>query len=262
MKTFNYHSAKEVKEASKLASSNSAFLAGGMTTIPSMKLGLGTYKDVIDIKGIKKLSGIKTSAKVLKIGSTTTHAEVAKSKEVKKSIPSLAALAEGIGDPQVRNRGTIGGSIANNDPAADYPSACIALNASINTSNNRKIDAENFFRGMFETSLKKGEIIESIEFEIPQKSNYQKLPNPASRYAVVGVYVAKYKKGTNVGVTGAKPCVYNDKDLGKALSNNFSSSAIDSVRVSTTGMNSDIHASANYRANMVKVFAKKAVEAC
>ena len=261
MKTFNYHSAKDVKEASKLASSSSVFLAGGMTTIPSMKLGLASYKDIINIKEIKKLSGIKVSNKTVTIGSTTTHAEVAKSKEVKKAIPSLAALAEGIGDPQVRNRGTIGGSIANNDPAADYPSACIALNATINT-NNRKIDAENFFRGMFETSLKKTEVIESIEFEVPQKSSYQKLPNPASRYAVVGVYVAKYKSGINVAVTGAKPCVYNNKDLAQALSKNFSPAAIDSVKTTSSGMNSDIHASADYRANMVKVFAKKAVDAC
>jgi carbon-monoxide dehydrogenase medium subunit len=262
MKTFNYHTVKDIKDAKKLASPSSAFLAGGMTTIPSMKLGLGTYKDIIDIKGIKKLSGIKVSGKILRIGATTKHVEVSKSKEVKKSIPSLAALAEGIGDPQVRNRGTIGGSIANNDPSADYPSACIALNASINTSNNRKIDAENFFRGLFETALKKGEIIESIEFEIPQKSNYQKLPNPASRYAVVGVYVAKYKSGVNVGITGAMPCVYNDKDLANALSKNFSSSVIEGVKISHSGMNSDIHASANYRANMIKVLAEKAVEAC
>ena len=261
MKTFNYHSAKDVKEASKLSSSSSAFLAGGMTTIPSIKLGLATYKDIIDIKGIKSLSGIKVTGKTVKIGSTTKHVEVAKSKDVKKAIPSLAALAEGIGDPQVRNRGTIGGSIANNDPSADYPSACIALNAVIHT-NSRKIDAEKFFKGMFETTLKSGEIIEAIEFPIPEKSNYQKYPNPASRYAVVGVYVAKHKKGVNVAVTGAKSCVYNDKDLSKALTNNFSSSAIDSVRISSSGMNSDIHASAEYRANMVKVFAKKAVEAC
>ena len=261
MKTFNYHSAKDVKEASKLASSSSVFLAGGMTTIPSMKLGLASYKDIINIKKIKKLSGIKVTGKKVIIGATTTHAEVANSKDVKKAIPSLAALAEGIGDPQVRNRGTIGGSIANNDPAADYPSACIALNATINT-NNRKIDAEIFFRGMFETSLKKTEVIESIEFEVPQKSSYQKLPNPASRYAVVGVYVAKYKSGINVAVTGAKPCVYNNKDLAQALSKNFSSSAIDSVKITSSGMNADIHASADYRANMVRVFAKKAVDAC
>ena len=261
MKTFNYHSAKDVKEATKLSSSSSAFLAGGMTTIPSMKLGLASYKDIIDIKKISRLSGIKVSRNSVTIGATTKHTEVANSKDVKKAIPSLAALAEGIGDPQVRNRGTIGGSIANNDPAADYPSACIALNATINT-NNRKIDAENFFRGMFETSLKKTEVIESIEFEVPQKSSYQKLPNPASRYAVVGVYVAKYKSGINVAVTGAKPCVYNNKDLAQALSKNFSSSAIDSVKITSSGMNTDIHASADYRANMVRVFAKKAVDAC
>ena len=261
MKTFNYHSAKDVKEASKLSSSSSAFLAGGMTTLPSMKLGLASYKDIIDIKKIKKLSGIKVSGKTVTIGATTKHVEVSKSKDIKKAIPSLAALAEGIGDPQVRNRGTIGGSIANNDPAADYPSACVALNAIIHT-NNRKIDASKFFKGMFETSLKSSEIIEAIEFNIPEKSSYQKLPNPASRYAIVGVYVAKHKTGINVGVTGAKSCVYNDKDLSGALSNNFSPSAIDNVKVSTSGMNSDIHASAEYRANMVKVFAKKAVDAC
>jgi Aerobic-type carbon monoxide dehydrogenase, middle subunit CoxM/CutM homologs len=161
----------------------------------------------------------------------------------------------------VRNRGTIGGSIANNDPAADYPSACIALNATIHT-NNRSIDAEKFFRGMFETCLKSTEVIETIEFSIPEKSSYQKLPNPASRYAIIGVYVAKHKTGINVGVTGAKSCVYNDKDLAGALTKNFSSSAIDSVKISSSGMNSDIHASSDYRANMVKAFAKKAVDAC
>ena len=261
MKTFNYHSVKDVKEASKLASSTSAFLAGGMTTIPSMKLGLASYKDIIDIKRIKKLSGIKVSGKTVTIGATTKHSEVASSKDVKKAIPSLAALAEGIGDPQVRNRGTIGGSIANNDPAADYPSACIALDATIHT-NNRSIDAEKFFRGMFETCLKSTEVIEAIEFSIPEKSSYQKLPNPASRYAIIGVYVAKHKTGINVGVTGAKSCVYNDKDLAGALTKNFSSSAIDSVKISSSGMNSDIHASSDYRANMVKAFAKKAVDAC
>ena len=256
MKTFNYHSAKDVKEASKMASTSSAFLAGGMTTIPSMKLGLASYKDIIDIKRIKKLSGIKASGKSVTIGSTTKHAEVANSKEVKKAIPSLAALAEGIGDPQVRNRGTIGGSIANNDP-----SACIALNATIHT-NNRKISADKFFTGMFETSLKKGELIEAIEFQIPEKSCYQKYPNPASRYAIVGVYVAKHKSDVNVAVTGAKSCVYNEKIIASALSKNFSSSSLDSVKISSSGMNSDIHASADYRANMVKVFAKKAVDAC
>ena len=261
MKTFNYHSTKDVKEATKLASSSSAFLAGGMTTLPSMKLGLASYKDIIDIKRIKKLSGIKVSGKTVTIGATTKHAEVAHSKEVKKAIPSLAALAEGIGDPQVRNRGTIGGSIANNDPSADYPSACIALNAIIHT-NNRKVSADKFFTGMFETSLKKGELIEAVEFQVPEKSCYKKYPNPASRYAIVGVYVAKHKSAVNVAVTGAKSCVYNDENISGALSKSFSSSALDNVKISSSGMNSDVHASADYRANMVKIFAKKAVEAC
>ena len=261
MKTFNYHSAKNVKEASKLSSSKSAFLAGGMTTIPSMKLGLATYKDIIDIKGIKNLSGIKVSGKTVRIGATTKHAEVAKSKEVKKAIPSLAALAEGIGDPQVRNRGTIGGSIANNDPAADYPSACLALNATIHTS-KRKIPANKFFKGMFETDLKKGELIESVEFEVPEKSAYAKFPNPASRYAIVGVYVAKLKKEVRVAVTGVESFVFRCKKLEEALANNFSPSVIDNITISSKGFNSDIHASAEYRAHIIKVMTKKAVSSC
>ena len=261
MKTFNYHSAKDSKEASKLSSSNSAFLAGGMTTIPSMKLGLASYKDIIDIKSIKKLSGIKVSGKSVVIGATTKHVEVANSKEIKKTIPSLASLAEGIGDPQVRNRGTIGGSIANNDPSADYPSACIALKATIHT-NERKIEASKFFKGMFETALKKGELIEAIEFKVPEKSSYQKHPNPASRYAVVGVYIAKHKSGVKVAVTGAKPCVYNDNDLSKALESDFSASSVAGMKLKSSDMNSDIHASAEYRANLVVIQAKKAVEAC
>ena len=261
MKSFNYHSAKDSKEASKLSSSNSAYLAGGMTTIPSMKLGLASYKDIIDIKNIKKLSGIKVSGKSVTIGATTKHVEVANSKDVKKAIPSLAALAEGIGDPQVRNRGTIGGSIANNDPSADYPSACIALDATIHT-NDRKIEASKFFKGMFETALKKGELIEAIEFKIPEKSSYQKHPNPASRYAVVGVYIAKHKGGVRVAVTGAKPCVYNDNDLSKALDSDFSVGSVTSIKLKSSDMNSDMHASAEYRANLVVIQAKKAVEAC
>ncbi len=261
MKNFNYHCAKDSKEASKLSSTNSAFLAGGMTTIPSMKLGLATYKDIIDIKRIKKLAGIKVASKSVIIGSITTHSEVANSKEIKKKIPSLASLAEGIGDPQVRNRGTIGGSIANNDPSADYPSACIALDAIIHT-NERKIESSKFFKGMFETALKKGELIEAVEFKIPEKSSYQKYPNPASRYAVVGVYVAKHKSGVNVAITGAKSCVYNDKDLSKVLSSSFSSTALEGMTLNSSDMNSDIHASAEFRASLIVTHAKKAVEAC
>ena len=261
MKTFNYHVPKDVKEASKLASTSSAFLAGGMTSVPSIKLGLATYKDIIDIKHIKKLSGIKISGKSVTIGATTKHADVANSKEVKKAIPSLAKLAGGIGDAQVRNRGTVGGSIANNDPSACYPSACMALNAIIHT-NNRKIEASKFFKGMFETPLKKGELIETVEFQIPDKSSYQKHPNPASRYAIVGVYLAKYKKKVNVAVTGAKSSVYIDKDLSKALSSSFSSSSIEGIKLNSSEMNSDIHASAEFRASLVATYTKKAVEAC
>jgi aerobic carbon-monoxide dehydrogenase medium subunit len=261
MKSFNYHAPKDVKEASKLASSGSAFLAGGMTTIPSIKLGLASYKDVIDIKKIKNLSGIKVTSKTVTIGATTKHGEVASSKDVQKAIPSLAKLAGRIGDAQVRNRGTIGGSISNNDPSACYPSACMALNAVIHT-NERKIEAAKFFKGMFETALKKGELVEAVEFQIPEKSDYQKHPNPASRYAIVGVYLAKHKEGVNVAITGAKSCVYIDKDLSKKLSSNFSSSAIDSIELDSSEMNSDIHASAEYRASLIHTYTKKAVEAC
>ena len=261
MKSFNYHSVKNVKEATKLASGKSSYLAGGMTTLPAVKLGLATYSDVIDIKKIKELSGIKSSSKSLKIGATTKHVEVAESKQVQRAISSLCNLADGIGDPQVRNRGTIGGSIANNDPSADYPSACLALNATIHTS-NRKISADNFFKGTFETALKKSELITSIEFEIPEKASYAKISNPASRYAIVGVYVAKLKKEVRVAITGAGSCVFRSKELESALSSNFLPSAVDSVNISSNELNSDIHASAEYRAHMIKVMAKKAVSNC
>ena len=261
MKSFNFKSATNTKEAAKLASGRATFLAGGMTLLPAMKLGLAAYSDLINIKKIKALSGIKVSSKSLRIGATTTHAEVAASKEVKKSISSLTDLADGIGDPQVRNRGTIGGSIANNDPAADYPAACLGLNATIHT-NKRKIQADKFFKGMFETVLKKGELIEGIEFEVPEKSSYAKFPNPASRYAIVGIYVAKLKKEVRVAVTGVGSCVFRCKKLEDVLSSNFSPSAIDNVNISSEGFNSDIHASAEYRAHIIKVMAKRAVSNC
>ena len=261
MKNFNYKSASNTKEAAKLVSGRATFIAGGMSLLPALKLRLAAYSDLINIKKIKGLSGIKVSSKSIRIGSTTKHAEVASSKEVIKAIPSLAILAEGIGDPQVRNRGTIGGSIANNDPAADYPSACLALDAIIHTS-KRKIPADKFFKGMFETDLKKGELIEAIEFEVPEKSSYAKFPNPASRYAIVGVYVAKLKKETRVAVTGVESCVFRCKKLEDALSSNFSPSTIDNVTISSKGFNSDIHASAEYRAHIIKVMAKKAVSSC
>ena len=259
MKTFNFKSANNVKEASKLSTSRSTFLAGGMTLLPALKLRLAAYSDIINIKRIKSLSGIKISSKSVKIGSVTKHVEVSNSKEIQKTIPSLALLAEGIGDPQVRNRGTIGGSIANNDPAADYPSACLALKATIHT-NKKKIIADKFFKGMFETDLKKGELIEAIDFQIPEKSAYVKYPNPASRYAIVGVYIAKFKTEVRVAITGASSCVFRSKELETALTNNFSPSSIDNLNVPSQNLNSDIHASAEYRAHMIKVMAKKAMK--
>ena len=261
MKNFNYKTASSTKEAIKLFTKKAAFLAGGMTLLPAIKLRLAAYSDLVNIKKIKSLSGIKASSKSVKIGSITTHASVASSEVIKKTIPSIAALAEGIGDPQVRNRGTIGGSVANNDPAADYPSACLALNSTIHT-NKRKISADKFFKGMFDTALKKGELIEAIEFEIPEKSAYEKFPNPASRYAIVGVFVAKLKNETRVAITGAGSCVFRSKDLEIALSSNFTSSAIDNINISSDELNSDIHASAEYRAHIIKVMTKKAVLAC
>ena len=261
MKNFNFKSASNTKEATKLATGRATFLAGGMTLLPALKLRLAAYSDLINLKKIKSLTGIKVSSKSIRIGATTTHAQVASSKEVGKSISSLAMLAEGIGDPQVRNRGTIGGSIANNDPAADYPSACLALNATIHTS-KRKISADKFFTGMFETELKKGELIEAIEFEVPEKSGYSKFPNPASRYAIVGVYVAKFKKEVRVAVTGAGNCVFRSKEIEKALIDNFSPTSINNVNISSKGLNSDIHASAEYRAHIINVMAKKAVSSC
>ena len=258
MKAFNFHEVKSVKEATKLASNKSTFLAGGMTLIPSMKMRLSSFSDVIDIKEIKELYGIKVKGKSVIIGANTKHADVAASKEVRKVLHSLAGLAEGIGDPQVRNCGTLGGSISNNDPTACYPSACIALNATIHTS-SRKVEAEKFFTGMFETSLKKSELVTAVEFQIPEKSCYIKFPNPASRYAMVGVYIAKFKKEVRCAVTGAQSVVYRCKEIEKALNNNFSESALDSVSLKSSNLNSDIHASAEYRASLIVSCAQKAV---
>jgi carbon-monoxide dehydrogenase medium subunit len=261
MKEFNFHEAKNVKEATKMASKKSAFLSGGQTLIPSLKLRLSSFDDVINVKNIKDLQGISASSKSVKIGSATNHASVASSKDVKKAIPSLASLAGRIGDPQVRNRGTIGGSIANNDPSACYPSACVALDATIHTS-DRKIEASKFFKGMFETALKKEELITAVEFKVPEKSCYVKIPNPASRYALVGVYVAKHKDGVICAVTGAQPVVYRCKEIEKKLNDNFSPDALNDLALDSSELNSDIHASSEYRASLIVSAAQKAVADC
>jgi len=195
---------------------------------------------------------------VIKAG--TTHADVAGNAELKKAIPGLAALAGGIGDPHVRHKGTIGGSLANNDPAADYPSAVLALGATI-TTNTRELPADKFFKGLFETALSEGELITSISFPKPEKAAYVKFPNPASRYAMVGVFVAKTAGGVRVAVTGAGACAFRVKAMEEALAKNFSSAAIKDIKIPADGLNSDIHASAEYRAHLVNVMARRAVDA-
>src|ERR671922_620414 len=206
MHDFGYHRPASVADVAGLLtkSSDAKIVAGGMTLIPTLKQRLAQPSDLIDLGGIAELKGVKAEAGGITIGATTTHAEVARSADVQKTIPALAKLASGIGDPQVRNRGTIGGSVANSDPAADYPAAVLGLGATIRT-NKREIKADDFFKGMFETALQDGEIITAIHFPKPEKAGYSKFPNPASRYAIVGVLVAKTGSGLRVGVTGAGP---------------------------------------------------------
>lgn len=263
MYSFNYHRPASVPEAAKLAAAEDAkLMAGGMTLIPTLKQRLASPSDLVDLAGIGHLSGIKVNGDDVVIGAMTTHAAVARSAEVKAKLPALAALAEGIGDPAVRNRGTIGGSIANNDPAANYPAACLALGATIVTT-KRSIPAEQFFTGMFETALELGEIITAVHFPATAKAAYMKFPNPASRYAVVGVFVAKGAGGVRVAVTGAgQGGVFRATALEQALAANFSPAALDGVKVPAEGLNADIHASAEYRAHLIGVMAKRAVAAC
>ena len=261
MYSFEYQKAGSVADAAKAATGEAKLVAGGMTLIPTLKLRLAQPSKLVDLGGVKDLVGIKAEGGGVTIGAMTTHAAVANSADVKKAIPALAALAGGIGDPAVRNRGTIGGSVANNDPAADYPAACVALGATIVTS-KRKIAAADFFKGLFETALEEGEVITAISFPAPEKANYQKFRNPASRYALVGVFVAKTKGGVRVAVTGAgEGGVFRKKSFEEALAKSFAGSALDGVKVDAKGLNSDIHASADYRAHLIKVMAKRAVDA-
>jgi carbon-monoxide dehydrogenase medium subunit len=260
MHDFNYHRPSSLAEAAKLATGEAKIVAGGMTLVPTMKQRLAQPSDLVDLAGIAELKGIKVDGNNIVIGAMTTHNDVAHSAEVKKAIPALAALAEGIGDPQVRNRGTIGGSISNNDPAADYPAALLGLDATVIT-NKRKLKADEFFKGMFETALGDGEIVTAVSFPKPEKAGYAKFPNPASRYAMVGVMAAKTAGGVRVAVTGAGPSVFRQKEMEKALSSNFSADAIKGVKTDSKNLNSDIHGSAEYRAHLVGVMAGRAVAA-
>jgi len=263
MYAFNYHKAGSVAEAAALAAAHpeGKLLAGGMTLLPTMKQRLAAPSDIIDMSKLDDLRGISVKDGAVTIKAMTRHVTVATSAEVQKAIPALAALAGCIGDPAVRNRGTLGGSVANNDPAADYPAACLALGATIHT-NKRAIHADDFFTGLFETALDEGEIITSISFPIPDKANYQKFRNPASRYAIVGVFVAKKGADVRVAVTGAgESGVFRQRDFEAALKANFSPAALDAVKQSPDGLNSDIHADAEYRAHLIGVMAKRAIAA-
>ena len=262
MYSFNYHRPSSVADALALLAGHedAKILAGGMTYLPTLKQRLAQPSDLIDLGAIAELKGIKEEAGGVTIGAMTRHADVANSAVVKRVIPSLAALAELIGDPQVRNRGTIGGSISNNDPAADYPGALLALGATVRT-NKREIPADAFFTGMFETALERDEIVTAIHLPKPDKAAYVKFPNPASRYSMVGVFVARTGGGVRVAVTGAGPTAFRWVDAENALAASYSPAAIDSLSVDAGDLNADLHASADYRAHLMKVIAKRAVAA-
>jgi aerobic carbon-monoxide dehydrogenase medium subunit len=262
MYNFNYHRPSSVADAVALLASHedAKLLAGGQTFLPTLKQRLAQPTDLIDLGSIGELKGIKEEAGGVTIGAMTRHADVAHSDVVKRVIPSLAALAELIGDPQVRNRGTLGGSISNNDPAADYPGALLALGATVRT-NKRELAADAFITGMFETALERDEIVTAVHFPKPDKGAYVKFPNPASRYSMVGVYVARTGGTVRVAVTGAGPTAFRWVDAENALAQNFSAAAIDGLSVAAGGLNADIHASAEYRAHLIKVMAKRAVAA-
>jgi len=261
MYNFNFQRPGSLDDAVKALASaeDGKLVAGGQTLLPTMKQRLASPSDLIDLSAIDGLAGISKDGNAIVIGAMTRHAQVAGSDVVKSAIPALAHLAEGIGDPQVRNRGTIGGSVANADPAADYPAAVVGLNATVHT-NKRSIAADDFFTSLFETALAEDEIITKVSFPIPAKAAYMKFPNPASRYAIVGVFVSKGGDGVRVAVTGAAGSVFRVAEMEQALSANFSADAVAGIAVPDDEMNEDIHASADYRAHLVTVMAKRAVD--
>ena len=262
MKAFDYHKPGSVPEAVALLSNGaeSRPIAGGMSLLPAMKQRLAAPEALIDLSGIAALKGIGASGGVLTIGAMTRHVEVATSPTVAKAVAALAQLAGSIGDPAVRNRGTIGGSLANNDPAADYPAAALALGATIVTS-SREIAADQFFRGMFETALKPGELITAVKFPVPAAAGYAKVQNAASRFALVGVFVARFPSSVRVAVTGAAPVVFRVPSFEAALAARFEPAAVNGYGVDPAGLNSDIHAEAAFRAHLISVMAKRAVAA-
>jgi len=261
MYQFNFHSPHNIDEAINIYNSceEPKFLAGGMTLIASMKQRLIAPSDLIDLRAINTLSEIKVSNNIITIGSLCSHHTIANNDIIASKILNITKLANGIGDPAVRNMGTIGGSIANSDPAADWPAAILALKSSI-TTNNRTISNSDIFTNMFETCLEENEIITEISFEIPEFFNYIKFPNPASRYAVVGVAIAKYATKVSVAISGASHTPFIAKELSDALTLNFSNN-IPLKTISSRELNQDIHASSEYRAHLIDVLTKEALKA-
>jgi len=259
---FDYHRPTSLHDAARLLAERdeAKLLAGGQTLIPTLKQRLAQPSDLIDLGALVELKGIQEQEDGLTVGALTTHHQVHVSPVVRQAIPALAELAGLIGDPQVRNRGTLGGSVANNDPAADYPAAILALGATIHTD-RRAIAGEDFFTGLFETALEPGEIVTAVHFPRADRAKYVKFRNPASRYAIVGVFVARSGGGTRVAVTGAASCVYRWTQAEQALAAGLSADALDGLTVDPADMNADLHASAEYRAHLVKVMAKRAIAA-
>jgi carbon-monoxide dehydrogenase medium subunit len=256
----NYVRAKSLKHAAEVLAQNpeAKVLAGGMTLLPTLKQRLARPSHLVDIGGLGALRTIRRSKDKLSIGAGMRHYEVATSPIVREAIPALAYLASQIGDPQVRNMGTIGGSLANNDPAADYPAAALALGATIVT-NRRRIKASDYFQGMFATALEEGEIITRVSFPLPKQAAYEKFPHPASGYAMTGVFVAVASRGVRVAVTGAGPGVFRWTKAERALGKSLTADAIVKLTVAADEMNEDMHASREYRANLVNVMTRRAV---
>jgi carbon-monoxide dehydrogenase medium subunit len=262
MHAFDYHRPGSVKDALALREKKSEgrYLAGGQSLVQAMKLRLSSPSDLIDLGALQDLKTLSADASGVTIGAMVRHAEVAGSSAVQKAIPALASLAGMIGDRQVRHMGTMGGALANSDPAADYPAAVLALAATITTS-KRKIEADKFFTGLYETALQPGELITSVSFKAPKRAAYMKFKNPASRFALVGVFVADFGNAVRVGVTGAGPCAFRQADMEQALQKSFAPEAVAGIKVKPDGLNGDLHASPEYRAHLITVMAKRAVEA-
>ena len=262
MYAFNYIKPASLGEAAAALSrgGEAKLLAGGQSLIAALKLRLSAPTDLIDLAGIPELAGIKLEGSAITIGAMTRHAEVARSTDVQAKIPALAGLAAGIGDRMVRNMGTLGGSLAHNDPVADYPAAVLGLDATVST-NLRNIAADDFFKGMFETALRPGEIIVSVSFPVPRRAAYVKFKNPASRYAIVGVFAAQTAGGVRVAVTGAASSVFRIAEMETALAAKWSPDAVAGISVPADKLNADMHASAEYRAHLVTVMARRAVAA-